>query len=231
MSLDVYVMPIWRFKVGDFTTPIEKHLRTTPKIVSGSGVIQRAPRPSPASFWRRLLARREVRSIRRAVAQANGRAIRWSDEGEVVYNEQGAPFEALRAYAKWRDYRDEFPDFDRPPKNNFYKHPIWKVKGRDVRFPHLVQHDCHSGYFLPCEFEKLTLVEPFRWHHWTFRKSVGSTPRLLGALEEIAGELEIAPGWVGDEADPLSEVKYACSQLMQIARLSVDHQLPIIFWG
>ena len=41
MGLDVYVMPLWRYKLGDFRSPIEAATGIRPKIVTADGVEER----------------------------------------------------------------------------------------------------------------------------------------------------------------------------------------------
>ena len=52
MSLDVYVMPLWRFKVDDFVTPIETALGQKPIVIAGE-----EERPPPLPWYVRLLAK------------------------------------------------------------------------------------------------------------------------------------------------------------------------------
>ena len=51
MALDAYVMPLWRFKAGDFTSPIEENLGVKPNVISLAD-----PSPPPAPWYLRLLA-------------------------------------------------------------------------------------------------------------------------------------------------------------------------------
>ena len=53
MSLDVYVMPLWRFKADDFRTPIEAALGQKPIVIAG----EEEERPPPLPWYVRLLAR------------------------------------------------------------------------------------------------------------------------------------------------------------------------------
>ena len=68
----------------------------------------------------------------------------------MAYGEQSGGFEALRAYAKWLDYRDLLLTFDLPPEGNYYEHPVMSPKfARPLTYPQLVEHDCFCGYYLP----------------------------------------------------------------------------------
>ena len=229
MALDVYVMPLWRYKVGDFRSPIEAATGIRPKVVNADGIKEQQVRVGWFGRWR---ARRQVKTISKAVEVANGVGISWVDEGGVVYSEQSRGFEALRAYAIWLDCRDQFPEFLSPPKGNYYEHPVMGVEVSNPSCPHLVGHDCYNGYFLPCEFERLAEVEPYLiFGHWPASRSVGSSPRLLRELDLVQEELQVPDSYEWTKDDPLAAVKTAYLQLREIAVLSCHHSLPIIFWG
>jgi hypothetical protein len=91
MGLDVYVMPLWRFKVGNFDLPIEAAVGIRPKIITAEGIEERPARAGWLGRWR---ARRQVAAIRKAVEAANDAPVRWADEGGVVYAEQSCGFDA-----------------------------------------------------------------------------------------------------------------------------------------
>jgi hypothetical protein len=230
VALDVYVMPLWRFKAGDFCSPIEAALGIRPKIVTAEGVVQR---PISVGWIGRWQARRQMRAIRRGVEAANRIRIRWTDEGGVVYAQQSwCGFVSLRAYAKWLDCRDRFPRFDPPPEGNYDKHPIWAVNVDRLTCPHLVEHDCYYGYYLPCEFERTVKVEPFLiFGRWPASRSVGSSQRLLRELEYVQTQLQAPSDYQYPRDDPLIAVKAAYIQLWEVAQLSCQHGVPIIFWG
>jgi hypothetical protein len=230
MALDIYVMPLWRYKVGDFRTPIEVATGIKPRVVTPDGIDER---PSAVGWLGRWKARRQVASIRKSVEKWNRVPIRWHDEGTVVYCEQSRGMESLRAYALWLDHRDRFPVFERPPEGDYYKHPVWNIESdRPLSFPQLVGHDCYSGYFLPCDFERLTRVEPFLiFGRWPSSRSVGSGIRLRRELESLAGHLQVPEDYDYPDDDPLVSVKAAFIQLREVAEASCRHALPIIFWG
>jgi hypothetical protein len=241
MALDVYVMPLWRFKVGDFRSPIEVATGIRPKIVAptveeqGPGGwfnwFRRRPRqPGPDEAL--VQARQQVEAIRRKVESENKAPIEWHDEGEIVYAEQSAGFEPLRAYARWLDCREQFPEFSPPPEGDYYRHPVWTVEVGRLSCPHLVEHDCYSGYYLPCEFERLVQVEPYSiFGQWPASRSVGSAPRLLRELVLVQSELQASEGRGPPADDLLAPVKAAYLQMREVVELSCRHRLPIIFWG
>ncbi len=234
MALDVYVMPLWRFKVGDFESPITQALGIAPVVLTidaPDGPVT-THRSGLASWWRRGRARREVEAIRRTVERENGVSARWNDNGPIAYSRQGHSFEALRAYARWLDCRDRFPTFDEPPEKNYYKHPVMKEQIPSPRFPHLTGHSCFNGYYLPVDFETIVSVEPYMiLGRWPAHRQVGSSLRLMNELEIIHEVLQTPCGYLRNNDDPLADVKVAYQQLREVAELSCRHGLPVIFHG
>src|ERR1044072_1936946 len=83
--------------------------------------------------------------------------------------------EALRAYGKWLDCQGQLPEFAPAPGGGYYKHPVLGLEVARQSCPHLLEHDCYNGYYLPCEFERLAQVEPYKiLGHWPATRSVGS---------------------------------------------------------
>jgi hypothetical protein len=229
MALDAYVMPLQRVKVGDFRSPIEAAIGIRPKIVTPEGILQL---PKSVNWLQRWRAKQEVKAIRKAVEAANGIQIRWMDRGEVVYAEQAHGLDALRAFAKWLDCREQFPRFSVMPESDYHEHPIWSVMVPRVSCPHLVTHDCFNGFYLPCEFERVVPVETnMILGKLSATRPVGSSLRLLRELDFLQKVLKVPSGYQQVENDRLHPVKAAYIQLRTIAELSVKHRLPIIFWG
>jgi hypothetical protein len=231
MGLDVYVMPIWKFKAGDFSSPLEA-LGMSPVIVAPDGMTQReqVARPGFITRWR---GKRATRRLRHEIEAEIGHAVLWNDEGEVAYARQAHGFESLRAFAKWLDYRDLFATFDPPPENNYYKHPVMSQKlSRPLTYPQVVDHSCYSGYYVPAGVERVVYVEPFTsWGRFVFKHSVGSSYRLLAELDSLARVLGTDERYEWTEGDPLAEVKAAFAQLYEVAKVSGRQNLPIIFHG
>jgi hypothetical protein len=228
MSVEIYVMPLWRFKAGDTRTAVEIATGIKPKIVDGNGDIVEGP---PPGWWVRWKARREVASLCRKVGRVNGTRIRWPDEGGQVYVQQSVGMGSLRAFARWLDLRDQFQSFDAPPKRDFYKHPVMKVK-RSWSFPHLVRHCCYNGYFLPCDFETPTEVEPYLiFGQWPANRNVASSVRLRDELRRIRPEFDALTSSMPSREPHLEHVGEALAQLEKVARISCEENLPIIFWG
>lgn len=229
MGLDIYVMPLWRFKAGDFRSPIEAATGVRPKIATVDGIEEV---PVSIGWLDRWRARRQVAAVRRAVESVNQTRLRWDDEGGVAYSAQSGGMEALRAYARWLDCVDQMPEFTPPPEGDYYKHPVMELEIERPSCPHLVGHDCHNGYFLPCEFARLVEVEPYLiFGHWPASRSVGSSVRLRRELDSVQERLGVAEGHDDPPDGPLAAVKTAYLQLRKAAELSCRHGLPIIFWG
>jgi hypothetical protein len=229
MGLDIYVMPIWKFKAGNFRSPLEK-IGLTPVTVTPEGTVRQC---RPPGFIQRWQGRRATRRLRREIEAEIGHAVRWNDEGAVALVEQGSAFESLRAFAKWQDCLDQLPTFDPPPENNYYNHPAMSADpDRPLSYPQLVEHSCFSGYFIPAELERVVHVEPYRsFGDFVFHRAVGSSFRLLEELRQLSGVLGIEGDGIWQEADPLAEVKAAFAQLHKAAKISVEQDLPIVFFG
>jgi hypothetical protein len=244
MSLSVFVMPLWRFKAGYFESPLEK-LGLNIRIASPGGIYSL---PYRWHWLRSFSARRDVRLIKKAVATQVGFPTDWKDDGPVLYSEQSGGLVDLRAYAKWLDYRDKIPEFTAPEDRDYYMHPIWALDDvAKLSCPHLVKHDCYSGYFLPCDFHQVAEVEPYNMFGESFKRPVGSSFRLREELELINQHLQLnVQEWYADEsaqtehvtingwshiADPFYYVKWGFAVLQEVSKLSCEHGLPIIFWG
>jgi hypothetical protein len=234
MGLDVYVMPLWRFKTGRFVSPAEAHFGAKAKTLAvGTDVEVRTRVDQPSVSWlTKLRAKRDVRRIQKAVSRANRLRIHWRDEGDVIYSQQSPGIEPLRAFAKWLDYRDQMHKFLPPPESNYYKHPVWELEGgRSLSCPQLVGHGCFNGYFLPADFTKVVEVEPYQVHSWEFSRSVGSAVQLRQELGTLIKTLDVPDDYCWSAEDMLAPVKVALVQLRQVAALSCEHGLPIILWG
>lgn len=226
MSLDVYVLPLWQFKSGSVQTAAQRVLSPRSVLTAALGFL------SPS----RIQARKRGRELAdKLVAEAEAileTKLAWRDQGAVVFAEQASwGFQALQAYAKWLDLTDVFPSFSEPPENNFYKHPaiLWNDGQRDFRFSHIIDHSLHNGYYLPCRFEKVVQIEPFEsWGGRVFYHCLGSTYLLAQQLELISALLPSK----SDVSEPAHDLIHSGFHLLKRASAkSIEHQLPIIFWG
>lgn len=226
MSLDVYVMPLWQFKSGSVQTAVERVFSGRSVIMMALGIL------SPKRFRARKRGRELTGKL---VAEAEGvlqSNLIWPDRGAVVFAEQASwGFQALQAYAKWLDLTDLFPAFSDPPENNFYKHPamLWNEGAREFRFSHVIDHNLNTGYYLPCRFDRVIEVEPFEsWGGRVFLHSLGSTYTLADQLELMGALLPSKT----DVSEKSHELIHAGFDLLKTASAkSIEHRLPIIFWG
>lgn len=226
MSLDVYVMPLWRFKSGHAQTAVGRVFPGMSAIIDAFGIF------SPT----RRRARRHSRDlVNKLVTEAEGvlnTKLIWQDRGSVVFAEQASwGFQALQAYAKWLDLTDVFPTFSDPPENNFYKHPtmLWSEGTHPLRFSHITYHCLFAGYFFPCRFDRVVQIEPYdSWGGHAFHQSLGSSYTLADHLELLDASLPSK----SDVSETTHDLIHAGFDFLKVASAkSIEHQLPIIFWG
>ena len=260
MALDVYVMPLWRFKAGIFKSPIEAVLGIAPvtisladppplvvrpprpwhlRLLAWSGIIEFVdppPPPSPAERYAEAL--REIDALKEEMSRLSGLTVDWQDVGEQVYGSQFHDrYGFLRAFAAWCDHRDALPVFTDPPEVNQYgKHSVWEQPAPEKRrFPTLVGHSLYTGYFLPVPFEGVYKVEPFKVaNRREFFHDVASTQTVLRELNGLLSLIDTLPV---REPEPghlrtLEEAaRMFAAQLREICEFSLAHGLPVIFYG
>jgi hypothetical protein len=232
MALDVFVMPLWRFKTGDFDTAAER--------LVGDRVVY-ATAPDAVGFrhrltgWRaRRQARSEVRAIARAVSRANGGAdVRWPDDGPVVYSNQSRTTTVLRAYIYWLDRQESCPHFEQLPSFNYDQHPIFQIeRDKPSSYGQLASFSFCNGYLLPSDFQTTVEVEPYMMfgileaYH-----AVASSIKVLRELDRVNQTLRVPDDYQWTENEPLADVKAAIADMRRILSLSCRHRLPVIFWG
>lgn len=123
MGVDAYVMPLWKYKAGDFETPLEASGLTPEVTYVGPGGI--FTRERWTGLWAGRRAKREVRQLAREVSAANGGlSVTWTDEGNVVYAEQFRVGHPIRAYLWWRDRRDVLGEFRLPEEGDESARPF-----------------------------------------------------------------------------------------------------------
>jgi hypothetical protein len=226
MSLDVYVLPLWQFKSGSVQTAAQRVF--SPRSVFNAVLGSLSPSRTQARKRGRELASK-------LVAEAEGILkikLAWQDQGRVVLAEQASwGFQALRAYAKWLDLTDLFPTFPQPPENNFYKHPamLWNDGQREFRFSHIIEHSLYNGYYLPCRFERIIQIQPFETLGGrVFYHSLGSTYLLAHQLELMR---PLLPSKLDVSETAHDLIHSGFDLLKRASEKSIEHKLPIIFWG
>jgi hypothetical protein len=249
MALDAYVMPLWRFKAGDFTSPLEEAFGIEPAVISLAdrppsqapwyvrlfakvGIIEP---PKPTREERRTAAVREVDALKAQLTAMVGTPIDWPDEGRVHHNQQFHRPETLRAFAAWHDHRDELPEFTSPPEQDYWKHPVWKLPGPATRrFPTLVGHTLHTGYLFPVPFEGSYKVEPFKiMDRWEYFHHVASSQTILREATDFLAFLATIPAANQAEQGPIPfrDIRWYAEELQRMCSLSMEHRVPVIFHG
>lgn len=231
MGVDVFVMPLWRYKVGDFESPLERSgLVPVVHYVTPEGIFTRFDLRGRISRWR---AKREVRAVAREVSAANGKKITWTDEGDVVYTEQFHGVHPLWSFIWWLERRDLLGDFHMPAEGSVEAGAYWQTApDRPTAFPHLSNNGFYNDYFLPADFERVVKVEPHKLGGWyEVARSVSSTPRALAELEALDKHLRVPANYQWQEDDPFAPVKGTFAQVRDFLELSHRHGLPVIFWG
>lgn len=237
MSVNLYVMPLWRFFAGDYDPPLAR-LGIPFKRLSPTGQVFDPPKAGAATPAQVALGQRKAANIAAKVRETNKADIAWDDRGDVVYNSQaGGSRDGLLAYVTWLDYGDRLPRFELSADGRYDRHPVWRHHQnlhRPATFPHLAQHSLFCGYFLPCDFERPVIAHMIK--HPPFPPipvHAASTVRLAAELEAINDLLQVP--------DPLDHQRFAdhpyalifsaFDQLRATARLSLQHRLPIIYEG
>jgi len=224
MATDVYVMPMWMFRSGDVESSLSAFAR---KSGISFKVVRPAPMPSPAKMLRKFFARRYVQEVQRRLSKAIGKPAQWNDEGKVHYNHQFHGH-GLWDYAFWFDYRDELPEF---VKWNADTRAIFSVPKAQKTFPMVLNTHFYAGYIVPVDFpEVVRLKESVRGE--SYERRVSSAPALLREIERINAFLQVPEDWDHKTFPPnLFPAMFGLYELREILRLSVQHQLPVMFDG
>jgi hypothetical protein len=250
MALDAHVMPLWRFKAGDFSSPIEDAFGIKPDVISLAeasdsrvplhqrllakfGIVREDS--AVAKMLKRKVAKEDVKKLKLEISGMTGSQVEWLDEGINRYSGQYYEPVEMRAFAAWHEHRDELKAFKKPPEDNYYKHPVWAVPKPDARrFPTLIDHSLHKGYLLPVPFEGVFKVEPFMVHnHWKFYHYVASSQSMLRETTDFLSflsEFEAFDKRIG-KGVRLKQIHWYASELRTMCELSLEHRLPVIFHG
>lgn len=250
MALDVYVMPLWRFKTGDFSAPTNNASGIAPTLLSLSapprppiylrllsrlGFIQIDPQKVKTAEELRPEAIEEVNALKEMLSKATGKEIDWPDLGDVEYNKPFQEPGILRAFAAWHDHQQQLPQFLAVSDLNYNEHPVWSLpRPEKQRFPTLVTHSLYNGYLIPVPFDGVLSIEPVPIPgQRELYRHVASTQVVQAELTDLLGFIATLPKGEGteDEADPVASARRCAEELQHICGLSVEHRLPMIFWG
>lgn len=236
MSLDLYVMPMWRFELRDCLTFLELHHASTYSVEMVGGSPRRKRPPSRFETKR---AKADVAGLQRWISDALKQRVSWVDEGEVVHQMQLPPPLALLAFARWRISRDTGPGFEPPPGGDWLDHPMLcgEQTATHEHYAALTYHDYHTGCFLPCAFRGVVEIAPRRTNlPLQTHGRVASTHALAADLALIEPELggpnaEPNNQYADDPEDAMVAVRAQYKVLHDAATASLAHGLPILFWG
>jgi hypothetical protein len=250
MALDAHVMPLWRFKARDFSSPIENSFGMKPVVISlAESGEPRVPihqlllakfgfvreDSAAAKMLKRRVAMEEVKKLKVEVSKMTGLPIEWPDEGVNRHSIQFYHPVEMRAFAAWQEHREQLPVFKKAPEDDYYKHPVWALPRPDqIRFPTLMDHSLHNGYLLPVSFEGVFKVEPFMIHnHWKFYHFVASSQSMLREVTDFLSflsEFGASDKRIG-KGVRLKRIHWYASELRTMCELSLKHLLPVIFHG
>ena len=219
MPLDVYVMPLWRYLAREDEWE---------RGAFGADSANRALSVSPAE------ARSFVARLRHGFRDVSRNALRWHDRGATVF---AKPFDldawnALRAFAADQQYPVERFNFGKESHRHPGLHEV--LYGSGSAFEHTAKQHETGGFYLPVDFARPLEL--------TVRDDASSTI-LAGSSIALLRELNLLGPRIGLERDlgelregevfavrpePLQYVKFGWAFLRHVARLSVQHRLPII---
>lgn len=240
MTIDCFVMPLWRFFAGDVSTAAQR--------IAG-GAIRRvimddSPRiETPAhsttqiNFWR---AKLKVRDFKRCVYRECGQRIDWHDAGNIAYQSQYHHDDMLNLYIAWRSCRAQLPSYEvlLHCENGL---PGWRLVNQlgewKPVYPHLYGLGFANSIAVPDSLSSPVKIWP-QEHFWgiSYTRVHSGTNALLD-IEKICEELSIDDNFKAWEADWKN--KYSgdwgllldgAATMRHILRLGVQYKLPVIFW-
>lgn len=229
MAIDVYVMPMWRFRSGDFESSLAIFAR---KQGISFSVIRSGLSVSPRRLLRRFFAQRYVRKLQTTLSKSIGKSVSWEDEGETLYNHQFHSFYQLLAYTKWLDLKDEIPEFELSERGSADAHPTWKFNRPHWTYPLINALDCYSGIIVPSDFPNPVHIPEKLWDGTIGTRKIFSSHALLCEINVLNLHLNVPEGW--DHKNSPKHLFWPMSclyQLRDILRLSIEHQLPVMFDG
>lgn len=240
MAIDCYVMPLWRFFAGDFTTAIERFTQgNMRRVILGAEPRVEEPKSSVGIVdrWR---AKRKVQYFRRCVSRESGQAVAWTDSGPIAYQSQFHHDDIVSLYIAWRSLQDKLPPYDELLRYEDGR-PGWRlvsqIKDWRPMYPQLYGLGHAMTIAIPCVLHAPTIIwrEEGCWGEVYTR--VYSGPDALQEIERICDELGIdddfqawEPGWEDRYSDEWGRLFDGVSIVRRILRLGHEHQLPAIFW-
>lgn len=233
MSLDVHVMPLWRFFSGRYTLPGERAAQAAGIQMMRIGV--------PKERMSIHAAYEQERALHAMYASTLGISTVWTTTVPDSFSERFDYFtlHSVRAYAAYLDHptrtgllKREVSNF--APTEDPSRHPsLLKVlKGKQTTSPHLIHHEDNGGWYLPTDF-------PHPLPAYGNIPATGSAVALAKELETLAASLGINFSWtcwnenaslIRDD-DPLGVVRYGIIFLLHCAKLSLHYCTTMIYDG
>lgn len=231
MGADVFVMPISRFKIGDFETPLQQAFGLDAVRVIDPYGQEVASADNSSNLFGKLYnkwkAKRSVAEIRRQIKKVNGPIPKWDEFAECVYSEQSFGTEAVRAFAKWIYLGNTAATFAVPEEGDYYKHSAWQAGSNDrVKRSHLIRNGCCNDYIVPARFEHCVEVDSYKIlgrHDAT--RCVSSSQRIQEELVNLKDEFKKLSR---NDFEPVLD---GYELLKEVIHLSVTRNLPVVFWG
>lgn len=212
MALEVYVMPLARYLVGDFEPA---------PLPEGEERYER-PRESVTAQE----AAERVQAMKRAMSENLGRAVDWVDEGDVEFARciDVRVLHGLRSLAAAHEYPRRFlflrlafrlldDPRDHPSLRKIYE-------GENTAYANLMRHSDNRGFWFPVDYAEPTESNEPQW--WR----IGSAHGLRRELDEIGPLLAALPE--GPDRTTLEEGRVF---FMQAAGTAIERQLPMIIEG
>jgi hypothetical protein len=224
MSLDIHVMPIWRFWAGEYSTAAERFAASTGTPISRIG--------QPKALYQSDQAKQLAKGVRRWIEQQTGQSEAWSDDGDIVFSEQFQfdAIHAVRAYAAHTESSEEPFTLTEEFQSSAAVRRVWA--GVPTDFPHLILHEDNAGFYVPVDFElpmKLMGQPPTIGSSVQLMIELAALRRRLGDFPDYAARQQ---GAIDDEPHPgLAWVKHGVAFLYQACWLSVQSRLPIVIDG
>ena len=247
MAVDMYVMPLWRFKTSYFESVMDRMCREqglSGKRVTSYGVEELGGEVVVPAAYDVTVAKNQVTWLQLYVSHQAGSKITWRDEGDMLYGEQAHGMADLRTFAKHMEVHGSREGFVPPEPHKFWEHPVWKkVAPPDSPasrlFPLLTGSSFYNGYILPGDFPGLLKGDSYQdLAGREVTRQVASVKSMLEELDRLGEALAVPCGEEPhDDFEPngcpkeLFLVFEASRQLGEVLRLGDRNGLPVIFWG
>lgn len=142
MGLDIFVMPMWKYLAGDFSSPLSKVLGIEPTRIG-------TPKPDEPPPQ----AKEQVERFQRELSRLSGAPAVWGDHGfaEVSVQFRTPSFLSIQEFAAFQD-APVGTVYSVSEENPVVHKSLLRVqRGATTRFPHLIFHELNQGFYVPCD--------------------------------------------------------------------------------